>query len=207
MNWPAIFLGCFVVGFLLSALSFALSAIAVHFHVHVPFVHHLHFPHAQAGHAVHAGHASHAARGGHPGVSPINFATMMAFLAWFGGTGYLLTSRFRWLAIPALTMATLVGGLGGFAVFWVMAHVLWSPDENMQSADYQMVGVLGRMGHGIRDGGTGELIYTHGGTRHSCGARSADGRAIEHGVEVVVTAYDRGIAYVRRWDELAADKS
>ena len=198
MNWPAIFLGCFVVGFLLSALSFALSAVALHFHVHVPFVHHLHLPHAHAGHIGHAAHA---------GVSPINFATMMAFLAWFGGTGYLLTSRFRWLALPALTMATLGGGIGAFVVFWVMAHVLWSPDENMQSADYRMVGVLGRVGHAIRDGGTGELIYAHSGTRHSCGARSADGQAIEHGVEVVVTAYDRGIAYVRRWDELAADKS
>ena len=201
MNWPAIFLGCFVVGFLFSALSFALSAVALHFHVHVPFVHHLHLPH------VHAGHIGYAAHGGHAGLSPINFATMMAFLAWFGGTGYLLTSQFRWLAIPALTMAILAGGIGAFVVFWVMAHVLWSPDENMQSADYQMVGVLGRVGHAIRSGGTGELIYTHGGTRHSCGARSADGRAIERGVEVVVTTYDRGIAYVQRWDELAADRS
>ena len=204
MNWPAIFLGCFVVGFVLSALSFALSAIAQQFHFHVPFVHHLHFPHAHAGHVAHAGSIG---PGTHGGVSPINFATLMAFLAWFGGTGYLLTSQFRWLAIPALTAATLVGSAGGFVVFWVMAHVLWSPNENMQSADYQMLGVLGRIGHSIRDEGTGELIYTHGGTRHSCGARSADGRAIERGAEVVVTAYDRGIAYVRRWDELAADES
>jgi membrane protein implicated in regulation of membrane protease activity len=193
MNWPAMFLGCFVVGFVLSALSFALSAVHLHFHVHVPFVHHLHVPHG------------HASQGGRGGVSPFNFATMMAFLAWFGGTGYLLTSEFRWLAIPALTMATLAGGLGAFAVFWVMAHVLWSPDENMQSADYQMVGVLGRIGHSIRDGGTGELIYSHGGTRHSCGARSADGHAIKNGTEVVVTAYEGGIAHVRRWDELVAD--
>ncbi len=195
MNWPAIFLACFVVGFVLSALSFALSTIHLHLHVHVPFVHHLHVP---------RGHASHAGRGA---VSPINFATMMAFLAWFGGTGYLLTSEFRWLAIPALMMATLAGGGGSAVMFWVMAHVLWSPNENMQSADYRMIGVLGRIGHSIREGGTGELIYTHGGTRHSCGARSADGRAIESGVEVVVTAYDRGIAHVRRWDELAADDS
>jgi hypothetical protein len=67
--------------------------------------------------------------------------------------------------------------------------------------------VLGRVGHSIRAGGTGELIYSHGGTRHSCGARSADGSAIENGAEVVVTAYDRGIAYVRRWDDLVADES
>jgi membrane protein implicated in regulation of membrane protease activity len=193
MNWPALFLGCFVVGFVLSALSFALSAVHLHFHLHVPFVHHLHVP------------PRHFGQSGHDGVTPLNFATMMAFLAWFGGTGYLLTSEFRWLLIPALTMATLAGGIGAFAVFWVMAHVLWSPDENMQSADYQMVGMLGRIGHSIREDGTGELIYSHGGTRHSCGARSADGRAIENGAEVVVTAYVRGIAHVRRWDDLAAE--
>lgn len=195
MSWPALFLGCFVVGFALSALSLALSPLRLHVHLHLPFLHHVAMvPHAQAGPA------------GPGGVSPVNFATLMAFLAWFGGTGYLLTSQFRWLAMPALVLATLAGGVGAFAVFWVMAHVLWSPDENMQSADYQMVGVLGRVGHSIRDSGTGELIYSHGGTRHSCGARSADGRTIERGAEVVVTAYDRGIAYVRRWDDLAADE-
>jgi membrane protein implicated in regulation of membrane protease activity len=198
MNWPAIFLGCFVVGFVLSAISFALSSVSLHFHVHVPFVHHLHLPHA------HVGHGGHAVPGG---VSPVNFATIMAFLAWFGGTGYLLTSQFRWLAVPALVLATLAGSVAAAGVFWVMARVLWSPHENMQSADYEMVGVLGRIGHSIHEGGTGELIYSLGGTRHSCGARSADGRAIAKGTEVVVTAYDRGIAYVRCWDELAADET
>ena len=195
MNWPAFFLGCFAVGFVLSVLSFVLSPLRVHFHLHVPFAHH--GPHLHT-HVAHAG-GGHAASG----VSPINFATLTAFLAWFGGTGYLLTSQFRWLTIPALVLAVLAGGVGACAVFWVMAHLLWSPDEMMQSADYQMVGVLGRIGHSIRAGGTGELIYVHGGTRHSCAARSADSRAIGNGVEVVVTAYDRGVAYVRPWDELA----
>jgi membrane protein implicated in regulation of membrane protease activity len=194
MSWATLFLGCFVVGFALSVLSLALSPLRVHFHLHLPFVHSPVVSHAAIG------------PGGPVGVSPFNFATVMAFLAWFGGTGYLLTSQFRWLAVPALVLATLAGGVGAFAVFWVMARVLWSPDENMQSADYQMVGVLGRVGHSIRHGGTGELIYSHGGTRHSCGARSADGREIERGAEVVVTAYDRGIASVRRWDDLAADE-
>ena len=100
MNWPAIFLGCFVIGFVLSALSF--GAVALHFPVHLPFIHHVHVPHAPAGHVGHAGHAGH----GSAGVSPMNFATLMAFLAWFGGTGYLLTSEFRWLTLPALTTAT-----------------------------------------------------------------------------------------------------
>jgi hypothetical protein len=74
----------------------------------------------------------------------------------------------------------------------------------MKGADYHMVGVLGRLSNPIREAGTGELIYSHGGTRHSCGARSADGQAIAKGAEVVVTAYDRGIAYVKPWDDMAA---
>ena len=117
--------------------------------------------------------------GGHAhDVAPINFATLMAFLAWFGGTGYLLT-----VAVPlagaagARSWRRSSACVGAVVVFWVMAHVLWSPDENMQSADYHMVGVLGRVSQPIREGGTGELIYSHGGARHSCGARSADGRA------------------------------
>jgi membrane protein implicated in regulation of membrane protease activity len=195
MSWPAFFLGCFMVGFLVSALSFALSAIHVHFHLHVPFAHHLHLPHVNTSHGIDAG------------VSPINFATTMAFLAWFGGSGYLLTSGFRWLAVPALALATVVGLIGSAVVFWIMAHVLWSPDESMRSVDSRIVGAIARVSHTIRSGGTGELIYSLGGTRHSCGARSADGQAIEKGTEVVVTAYERGIAYVRRWDELAADQS
>jgi membrane protein implicated in regulation of membrane protease activity len=197
MNWSVIFLGCFVVGFALSVLSFASGALNLHFHVHAPFVHHLHVPHAHAGHVAH----------GSTGVSPMNFATMMAFLAWFGGTGYLLTSEFRWVTIPAVTVAILGGLAGASVMFWVMSRVLWSPQENMQSVDYQMVGVLGRISQPIREGGTGELIYSRDGARHSCGARSADGRAIEKGLEVVVTGYDRGIAIVQRWDELAADES
>jgi len=199
VNWPAFFLGCFLVGFLLSAASFALSAIDLHLHVHIPFIHHLHLPHAHAVHGVHTPH-------GGTGVTPINFATLMAFLAWFGGTGYLLTSELRWLALPAVAVATFAGLVGATAVFWVMARVLWSPHENMRAVDYQMVGVLGRVGTPIRPGGTGELIYTHGGTRHSCGARAGDGQAIERGAEVVVTSYNRGIAYVQRWEEFAQEQ-
>jgi len=190
MNWPVIFLGCFVFGFLLSALSFALGAVHAHFHIHVPWGHHVH------GNVFHGGNA-HV-------VGPINFATVTAFLAWLSGTGFLLTTESRWLAVPAVLLAVVVGLIGATIVFWIMAHVLWSPDENMQSVDYHMVGVLGRLTQPIRGGnGVGELVYAQGGTRKSCGARSADGQGIEKGAEVIVTGYDRGIASVRRYSDLA----
>ena len=182
MNWPAIFLGCFVVGFVLSVLSFAFGAIDTH--VHFPWETHVHVDGLHGGH-VHA-------------MGPINFATITAFVAWFGGAGYLLTNEFRWLVAaggrPVRRHRARRRGL----VFLLMAKVLWSPKENMQSADYHMVGVLGRLSQPIREGGIGELIYSHGGARKSCGARSADGVAIEKGAEVVVTEYERGIATVKR---------
>ena len=189
MNWPQIFLGCFVIGFVFSVMSFALGAIGVDLHAHAPFLHHPQVPHAT----------------GHAGASPVNLATFMAFLAWFGGTGYLLTSRFGWVAIPALGAAALSGLAGAAIVFWVMAHVLWSPHENMKSADSHIIGALARVNQSIRQDGIGEVIYSGGGIRRSCGARSADGSPIEKGAEVVVTAYERGIASVRRWEDMNQD--
>ena len=193
MNWPQIFLGCFVVGFVLSVMSFALGAVHAHLHIHVPWGHHVH------------GDVFHAVHGAAEPMSPINFATVMAFLAWFGGTGFLLTTAFGWLAVPAVTVATALGFCGAGIVFWLMAHVLWSPDENMQSADYHMVGVHGRLTQPIREGGIGELVYSRAGGRQSCGATSADGRAIEKGTEVIVTAYARGVASVRTWTDLESE--
>jgi membrane protein implicated in regulation of membrane protease activity len=191
MTWPQLFLGCFVIGFVFSALSFALGAFHAHFHIHVPWGHHVH------GNVFHGASATR-------GVGPVNFATLSAFLAWFGGTGFLLTSQLRWLAVPALAVAIPMGLAGAGIVFWMMARVLWSPNENMQRADYRMVGVLGRLTQPIRaEGGIGELVYSHGGARQSCGARAESGQAIEKGAEVVVTGYERGIASVRRWTDMA----
>ena len=75
----------------------------------------------------------------------------------------------------------------------------------MDPADYEMVGVLGRVASSIREGGTGEIIYSQAGTRRVCGARADSGQAIAKGDEVVVTRYEKGIAYVRRWEEMAEE--
>jgi hypothetical protein len=65
------------------------------------------------------------------------------------------------------------------------------------------VGVLGRISSPIREGGTGEIIFSQAGTRQTCGARSESGEALPRGIEVIVTRYEHGIAYVRRWEDLA----
>jgi hypothetical protein len=91
-------------------------------------------------------------------------------------------------------------------VFLFLSKVLMSYDENMDAADYEMVGVLGRISSAIRVGGTGEMVYAQMGTRRVCGARSDGASAIEKGTEVVVTRYEKGIAYVRLWSEMSGDE-
>ena len=209
MTWADFYLICFVVGFLLSAVSFVLGGL--HGHLHLP-----HFPnvggHVDAGHAptgqVHNaahGTAHGTAPGGHADqsqVSPFNFVTLTAFLAWFGGTGFLIT-RFSsiWFAL-GLLIALGAGLFGAAIVFLFLTRVLISHEENMDSADYEMVGVLGRISMPVRANGTGEIIYSQAGTRRTCGARSENGSALEKGAEIVVTRYDKGIAYVRLWEEM-----
>jgi hypothetical protein len=69
--------------------------------------------------------------------------------------------------------------------------------------DYEMVGVLGKVSGSIRSRGTGEIIFVQEGARKACAARSEEGDEIRRGEEVVVTRFDQGVAYVRRWSELA----
>lgn len=138
-------------------------------------------------------------------VSPFNPPSLAAFLAWFGGTGYLLT-RFSsvWVGL-GLLFSVISGVIGGGIIFLFLSRVLISDEENMDPADYEMVGVLGRLCVSIREGGTGEIMYSQAGTRRVCGARSEDGSAIAKGTEVVVTRYDKGIAYVRLWSEMSGE--
>ena len=49
MTWPVIFLGCFVVGFLLSVLSVAFGVVDAH--VHFPWETHVHADVFHGGHA------------------------------------------------------------------------------------------------------------------------------------------------------------
>jgi membrane protein implicated in regulation of membrane protease activity len=187
MTWADFYLVCFLVGFGLSLVA----VVAGSAHVHLP---HLHF------HGLHI-HAPHAHGGGSE--TPVfNFGTVAAFLAWFGGTGYLLTRYYSVWFLVTFAVAT-VSGIGGAAViFWFFAKILVSREENLDPADYDMIGVLGKVSLPIRAGGTGEIIFSQAGARRAAGARSENDTPIGRGAEVVVTRYEKGIAYVRRWEEL-----
>jgi membrane protein implicated in regulation of membrane protease activity len=184
MTWEALYLVCFIVGFLLSLIAFLGQSV--------------HFGHFH-------GHGSDQAPGHAPGVVPkLNSMTLTAFLAWFGGTGYLLekyTSLWVWIA---LVCAIASGLVGASAVFSVLSK-LSKRDFSMNPADYDMIGRLGRVSAGVKENGVGEMIFARDGARGSIPIRSENGNCIDKDVEVVITRLEKGIAYVRCWDELAGD--
>ena len=187
MTWTDFYFVCFLVGFGLSVLSLLAGGM----HLHIP---HLHLPHG-----LHVPHAHVGAQ-----VPWLNFGTIAAFLAWFGGTGYLLQRYYNVWFLLVLGIATLSGFGAAAVVFLFLAKVLLRRESVLNPADYDMTGVLGHISIPIRPGGTGELIYSQEGTRRVTGARSENGSAIPKGTEVMVTRYERGIAYVTPWEDPTA---
>jgi membrane protein implicated in regulation of membrane protease activity len=184
------YLICFCVGLTLSLLS----VIGGFAHLHIGRIH--------IGHMAH-GHASHAAAHRGHGLSAVNGFTITAFLCWFGGTGYLL-HHFNIFVAPLVLILAVLGGIFGAALLWAILFKVLLPREHILTPeDTEMAGVLANVSDTIRDGnGIGEIIFSQTGARRATAARSEDGHAIERGTEVVVLRYERGIAYVRRWDEL-----
>lgn len=184
MTWAGFYLFCFAVGFCFSVAS-ALAG-AGHFHFHLPHGH---------------GHIS-----GHGAAAPVNPGTVAAFLAWFGGAGYLLTTYSALALLLALGIA-IVCGLAGAAIVFRFLAGLSATEKPLDPADYEMIGVLGRVSSPIRTGGTGEMIYSRDGARRACAIRAEDGEAVPRDTEVVVTRFEKGIAYVRPWEQITAERN
>ena len=197
MTWSDFYLICFLVGFSLSVLSFLAGAV----HIHLPVKWHLPF---HLGHHWGGGHG--AVRGSFKAgahISWFNASTIMAFLAWFGGTGYLLTRHSHLWAALSLAIAIVAGLFAGWVVFRFMVKLVQVDDAPMTSEDRRVEGALATISMAIRENGTGEIIFALGGTRRCAGARSGDGKPIEKGTEVVIERYEKGIAYVKKWEEFS----
>jgi membrane protein implicated in regulation of membrane protease activity len=200
MSWSDVYLFCFLVGASLSVFSFLAGAV----HLHLPF--RMHLPFHGGGHAIgSAHHAGGLARGGAARsgmhISWLNASTILAFLAWFGGTGYLLTKYSHVVTLFIVLLATFAGLAAGWMVFRFLLKLVGPSDEPLREEDRRIVGALAKVSMTIRENGTGEIIFPLGGGRSCSGARSEDGAAIEKGAEVVIEKYEQGIAYVKRWDE------
>ncbi|HEY1950177.1 MAG TPA: NfeD family protein [Bryobacteraceae bacterium] len=140
------------------------------------------------------GHLGHI----HLGLNP---SCAAVFLAWFGGVGYLLT-RHSGLSFWFDLSIALAIGLAGAWILVFFLHFLSSREQPLDPADYEMVGVLGRVSSPIRPGGIGEVIYQRDGARKPLCAKSEEDISIARGEEVIVTRYEKGIAYVRTWEAM-----
>jgi hypothetical protein len=138
MTWSDFYLVCFLVGLILSAVSFLFGSA------------HLHFPHHGGGAHLHLGHGHaphpHLGKGGMgqrgTDVSFFNFGTATAFLAWFGGAGFLLTRYSSIWVWWALTGAVLAGLAGAAVVFWFVAKLLMGSEHDLDPADYDLIGAF-----------------------------------------------------------------
>jgi hypothetical protein len=204
MHWETFYLVCFLAGLMLSFVS--LLGGMGHFggHVHVPHVHapHVHVPHVHAPHggAAHAGGSSGAQVGAE--VPWWNAFSVMIFLCWFGAAGYLLTKYGSFLAGVVVVLAVICGLAGGAIIFAFLTRVLMPHDRELTADETAVVGAVGRISAPIRAGGTGEIVYQQLGATRSAIARSDDGEAMDKNEEVYVIRYEKGIAYVRRWEDL-----
>lgn len=180
------YLICFIVGLVLSLISIVGGFV----HLHIGRIHIGHTGQA------HTHNASHS-------LSAVNGFTITAFLCWFGGAGYLL-HHFSIFAASLVLVLAIVSGIAGAALLWaVLFKVLLPRERVLNLEDTEMTGVIAHVSDSIRDSDCiGEIIFSQTGARRAAAARSEDGHAIERGTEVVVIRYERGIAYVRRWDDL-----
>jgi membrane protein implicated in regulation of membrane protease activity len=224
MNWPDVFLLCFAIGGLWALASLLLGGMHLGHHSVGG-----HGGHGGSGHPGHgSGHLGHGGTGpgqaggqlGHSGAAnriarscnDVSWFGCMAnpncaavFLAWFGGIGYLLT-RHSGLAFWLDLVLAAALGLAGAWLLAAFLRFLQSKEQPLDPADYQMVGVLGQVASTIRPTGVGEVIYVRDGARRPLAARSEDGQEIGRGEEVIVTRYEKGIAYVRTWEAMTRSR-
>jgi len=189
MNFAEFFLICFGVGTMWAVVSLLMGGL------------HLgHWGHGHAHHAAGHGHMPHWL------ASLLNPSCLAVFLAWFGGAGYLLNKYSGLLLWLNLAIALGFGLLGARILAGFLAWLM-KTERAMNPADYDMVGVLGRVSSTIRADGVGEVIYLHEGARRSFNAKSETGAPIARGEEVIVTHFEKGIALVRTWDAMTQPKS
>ena len=194
------FVVCFLVGLGLSVVSFVSGLDRINVFDQI-FGH----GHQVGGH--HAGHHGHiVVKQGHahhthaPGkVSAFNMAALTAFMAWFGGTGLVLQQVTKWDA-GFITSGAVTAGLVGGSVVNQFLRALMKREKPLEPTS--VIGSMARVTSSIREGGTGEIVFSMNGTRHVAAARSDTGQALGKGAEVVVVRSERGIAYVSTWDEL-----
>ena len=161
-----LYLGTFAFGVLFTVASFALGAFGGGHGVHL---HGLDL-HGGGHGGGHGGHDAH--------ISPFSISTLSAFLAWFGGAGYLLTRYTHLTALLDLLLAAAVGLVGGGIIFLILGKDVLPRLTELRQEDFQIPGTVGHLSVSIAAGAVGEIVYSMGGSQQVDSARSVSGTAV-----------------------------
>ena len=179
----AIFLGALLFGLLFTVISLLFGSLHLDLN---------HGNHGQIGHDPAGGSGSH-----------LNLSTVLAFVAWFGGIGYLAHNGAGWTALASIFVAILGGLAGGYAIYTFFNRVIRAGESApLDPRDFDLQGKLAHVSSSVLAGGTGEITYVQSGARMVRPARSDRGQSIPRGTEVIVLRAERGVGIVAPWDEL-----
>lgn len=208
----AVFLVCFLVGLSMTVISLLFGA------GHIGGLHLGHDAGGHGGEVVHQGPVAHSAQHldhagqamhthspAHDLLAFVNFTTIMTFVTWFGGVGYLIAHYSTAGAVVSVLVAVAAGIGGGAIVTFFIRNVLEKGQTEMRAADYSMPGTAARVTSTIYPGLAGEVVYTMAGRTQSAAARSLSGEEIPRNTEVVILKYQNGTAYVETWQRALAE--
>lgn len=131
-----------------------------------------------------------------------NVSAILAFITWFGGVGYVARNGLGLWAWLAILLGLAGGTLGAAIVTWFIVKVLRNNSQDMNPADWEVVGVIGRVTSSIRPQGYGEIVYEQNGIRLTTSAKASGELPIPRNTEVVVLRVERGVAIVEPFEDL-----
>ncbi|MGA7669770.1 MAG: hypothetical protein WBW04_05070 [Nitrolancea sp.] len=186
------------------------AAHASHGHIDLAHVGHTHANGAMHAHQA-FGAQEHAAIHGDHGEQPsasglfrhlplLNITSFLGFLTVFGATGFILMRFAGWSPLWA-TPAAIVPGVAASVLLALVLGKILAGETVMRPIDYELEGTVGRVTVSIPANGTGEVIFSKGGTRRGEAARSLNHQAIPYDTEVVIVEYEHGIALVQSYEE------
>lgn len=139
--------------------------------------------------------------------SLFNVSSILAFITWFSGATYLIRNGLGWFVGFAIILGLIIGLAGAWAITWFLYSFLRKNSPELNPADWDQIGQIGRVTGTIFPSGIGEMVFEQHGTRHAIPVRTRDGTGIERDVEVVILDIERGVAIVQPWRELLEEDS
>ncbi len=138
--------------------------------------------HEIGAHDISGGHLD-ADHGGGPSI--FSARIMASFVTSFGVGG--VVGRYYRLSHPASSGIGILSGLVLSSIVYQFAKFLYSQQASSEVRMSNLIGRFGEVSISIPAGGVGQVALTVGGERSEHVARTADGRPLGRGAEVVIT--------------------